>query len=223
MWPGMGCRSDFSVAGQGAGTDRLPQNVQVSSGAAIRDYGWRERIAEKLTEGGVLTQDLDLLRVTAREMLVGVLSCRDNMSRSGMGARYAGTMIGADGYLPNMATTEFLSCLSRQAMERTASAEGVAPRRTGKETRAAMIAQVGQGRFIHPAALFPPTAAELQARRHPKRLIETGYGDKDADPQADPDEPGAEGEVEHSDDMPGHDECSPPPDLDGGVAHHPST
>ena len=199
------------------------QNVQVSSGAAIKGYGWRERIAEKLTEGGVLTQDLDLLRTTAREMLVGVLSCRDNMSRSGMGARYAGTMIGADGYLPNMATTEFLSCLSRQAMERTASANGVTPRNTGKETRAAMIAQVGQGRFVHPAALFPPTAAELQARRHPEHLVETGHGDEDADPQADPDEPGGDGEADDSDDMPAHEEYPPPPDWGDGVAHHLST
>ncbi len=157
------------------------QNVQVHSGAERKGYGWRERIAERLTEGGVLTQDLEVLRAAAREMLVEVLSCRENMSRSGMGARHAGMAIDADAYLPNMATSEFLSCLSKQAMQGTASANGVAPRNTGKETRAAMIAQVGQGRFIHPAALFPPTAAELQARRHPGSLVE----DEDLDGELD--------------------------------------
>ncbi len=147
------------------------QNVQVHSGAAAKGYGWREGIAGRLTEGGVLTQDLGVLRGAAREMLVEVLSCRVGMSQSGMGARYAGAAIGADALLPDMATTDFLKCLSKQAMERTASANGVAPRNTGKETRAAMIAHCAGGTFVHPAALFPPTAQELQARRHRGSLM----------------------------------------------------
>ncbi len=147
------------------------RNVQVHSGAASKGYGWRERIAETLTEGGILTQDLAVLRTAAREMLVEVLSCRVNMSQSGMGARHAGAAIGADLYLPNMATPEFLSCLSKQAMQRTASANRMAPRNTGKETRAAMIAHIGTGSFVHPAALFPPTAKELEACRDPASLV----------------------------------------------------
>jgi len=156
------------------------RNVQVHSGAASKGYGWRERIAETLTEGGVLTQDLAVLRTAAREMLVEVLSCRVNMSQSGMGAQHAGAAIGADLYLPNMATPEFLSCLSKQAMQRTASANRVAPRNTGKETRAAVIAHVGTGSFVHPAALFPPTAKELEARRHPASLV-ASEGDEPKD------------------------------------------
>jgi len=152
------------------------RNVQVHTGAGLQSHGWRERLAEQLTEGGVLTQDLGVLREAAREMLVGVLSCRVNLSQSGMVARHAGTAIGADLYLPNMATQDFLSCLSKQAMARTASANGVAPRNTGKETRAAMIAQVGAGGFVHPAALFPPTAEEFAACRRPARLFEAGDG-----------------------------------------------
>ena len=155
------------------------QNVQVHSGAAAKGYGWREEIAGRLTEGGVLTQDLDVLRTAAREMLVEVLSCRVGMSHSGMNARYAGAAIGADALLPDMATTDFLKCLSRQAMERTASANGVAPRNTGKETRAAMIAQCAGKRFVHPAALFPPTAQELQARCNRGSLIVAEQPDGD--------------------------------------------
>jgi len=56
-------------------------------------------------------------------------------------------------------------------MERTASANGVTPRNTGKETRAAMVAHCGGGTFVHLAALFPPTAQELQTRRHRGSLI----------------------------------------------------
>lgn len=174
------------------------RNVQVHSGAEARGYGYRERIAEQLTEGGVLTQDLDLLRSTAREMLVQVLSCRDNQSQSGMGARYAGMAIDANDCLPNMATEEFLSCLSKAAMERTGSANDVAARNTGKQTRAAMIAKIGDGRFVHPAALFPPNAVELQARRKPSSLIVTeDEEDPDLDPGAeDPDGADLSGEVE---------------------------
>ena len=65
-------------------------------------------------------------------------------------------------------------------MQRTASANCVVPRNTGKETRAALIAQVGTGSFVHPAALFPPTAKELKARRHPASLV-TSEGDEPED------------------------------------------
>ena len=182
------------------------RNVQVHSGAERRGHGWRERIAERLTEGGVLTQDLGLLRGAAREMLVEVLSCRDNSSQSGMGARHAGTVIGADSYLPNMTTSEFLSCLSKPVMQGTASANGVAPRNTGKETRAAMIAQVGQGRFVHPAALFPPTAQELLARRKPSSLV--------AGEDGNPDSPGAGDDEADSEDASGFDAGDDEPSAD---------
>ena len=113
-------------------------------------------------------------------MLVEVLSCRVGMSQSGMAARYAGAAIGAVALLPDMATTDFLKCLSKQAMERTASANNVAPRNTGKETRAAMIAHCAGKTFVHPAALFPPTAQELQARRHRGSLIVAEQPDGDS-------------------------------------------
>ncbi|MEJ7715972.1 MAG: hypothetical protein WKF40_09865 [Thermoleophilaceae bacterium] len=67
-------------------------------------------------------------------------------------------------------------------MERTASANGVAPRNTGKETRAAMIAQVGQR---HASSTRPPCSRprrpELQARRRPASLVE----DEDLDGEPD--------------------------------------
>ncbi|MFT2520587.1 hypothetical protein ACMWQB_30750, partial [Escherichia coli] len=76
--------------------------------------------------GGVLSADPDAIRTAARGMLIYALSCRANMSDSGLVARVAGDAIGADRHLPHMATDEFLSCLSRQALERTATEEAVA-------------------------------------------------------------------------------------------------
>ena len=197
------------------------RNVQVHSGAPTQGFGQRERIAEQLTEGGVLTQDLELLRATARGMLVQVLSCRDNMSQSGMVARHAGAVIGADVYLPNMATQEFLSCLSKQAMETTASANRVAPRNTGKETRAALIAHVGEGSFVHPAALFAPTGRELEARRSPSSLIDGEDEDLGDDPKVSGQDAGDAGVAgsgpDDDDETDGGD--MPPPGAGDAVEH----
>ena len=80
-----------------------------------------------------------------------------------------------------------------------------------------MIAQVGQGRFVHPAALFPSTAQELLARRKPSSLVagedEDGHGDGDPDsPGAG--ENGADGEdvagFDADDDGPGAGDLPPP-------------
>ena len=137
-------------------------NVSVDSGADLRDDD-RRAICRTLTEGGVLTADRDLLRQAARKMLIGVLSCRENRSQSGVFARIAGDAIGASSRLPNMATEEFLSCLSRGALETAARAESVniAPRVA--HTRERMVAHFKDGTFVWPSAFFPLTPEELAA------------------------------------------------------------
>ena len=84
-------------------------NVTVDSGSDLHGEN-RKEICRAITEGGVLTADRDLLRQAARKMLIGVLSCRENRSQSGVFARIAGDAIGASSRLPNMATEEFLVC-----------------------------------------------------------------------------------------------------------------
>ena len=58
-------------------------NVTVDSGSDLSGDD-REAICRAITEGGVLTADRDLLRQAARRMLIGVLSCRENRSQSGV-------------------------------------------------------------------------------------------------------------------------------------------
>ena len=122
----------------------------------------------------MLTADLDLLRQAARKMLIGVLSCRENRSQSGPFARIAGEAIGASLRLPNMATEEFLSCLSRGALETVARAEGVniAPR--AKDTRARMVTRFKDGTFVYPGALFRLTPEEQEAAA--ERRAQPGAG-----------------------------------------------
>ena len=150
-------------------------NVTVDSGSDLRGED-RQAICRTLTEGGVLTADLDLLRQAARRMLAGVLSCRENRSQSGSVARIAGEAIGASLRLPNMATEDFLSCLSRGALETAARTENVniAPR--AKDTRARMVTRFKDGSFVYPGALFQLTPEEqATAAAHQHRRSAAGW------------------------------------------------
>lgn len=136
------------------------ENVAVESGSG-QSREDRRAICRDIAEGGVLTGDPDLLRQAARRVLIAVLSCRENRSQSGPFAQMAAEAIGAAHLLPNMATEEFLSCLSRGALESAARAEGIAIAPRVKDTRARMVAQFKDGTFVYPGALFllAPNAA----------------------------------------------------------------
>ena len=105
------------------------------------------------------------MRTAARAMLTAVLSCRDNMTNSGVVARIAGDAIGASLNLPNMATEEFLSCLSKAAIGKAAAAEGVRVEARAKDTRARLIERFKDGVYVYPAALFQLTQAEIDDAR----------------------------------------------------------
>ena len=140
------------------------QNVRVDSGAGgdFRFGGRFGRHAAALFDAeGKFAFDTDTLRIAARGVLIDVLSCREGMSKSGVVALVAGAAIGADSFLANMGTEEFLSCLSRPALEGSCMDTPVLPRARVKDTRAALVEHFKEGHFVHPAALFAPDAASL--------------------------------------------------------------
>lgn len=140
------------------------QNVRVDSGADGTFYGGKRfsRHAVGLfDENGKLAFDLDTLRVAVRSVLIDVLSCRRGMSNSGMIARIAGDAIGADEFLPNMGSEDFLLCLSRQALEASCAEASVQPRPKVRETRAALVEHFASEHFVHPSGRFAPPADEL--------------------------------------------------------------
>ncbi|RUW17170.1 plasmid partitioning protein, partial [Mesorhizobium sp. M1A.F.Ca.IN.020.06.1.1] len=143
------------------------QNVTVASGARdISYYGAAslgEHASRLFNAEGALEFDLDTLRVSVRSLLIDVLSCRENRSNSGIVARVAGNAIGADNFLSNMGTEEFLSCLSRPALEGSCKDTPVLPRARVKDTRAALVEHFREERFVHPAALFAPDNATLSS------------------------------------------------------------
>lgn len=145
------------------------RNVSVESGLTDGRAG-RTSIAERLIEGGVLSQDEDAIRQAAREMLVQTLSCRDNASNSGIVARIAGITIGATLRLPSMATEDFLSCLSRQALEREAAANAVRVETRVRDTRAAVVKHFNGATWHYPDAVFALSEQDIadasESRRH---------------------------------------------------------
>lgn len=137
------------------------RNVSVQSGVDEGRFD-REALCDTLIEGGVLTADCSIIRSAARKILTAALSCRDNMSNSGIGARIAGETVGATLRLPSMATEEFLSCLSRQALERAARENGVRVEARVKDTRARIVTHFSGAVWHYPGALFKPTPSEIE-------------------------------------------------------------
>ena len=141
-------------------------NVRVDTGAG-NSISFRSRIAplaaSLVDETGKFSFDMDRLRVAVRSILIEVLSCRRNMSNSGIVSRIAGDVVGADNFLPNMGTEDFLLCLSRQALEAACADTSVLPRNKVRDTRAALVEHFKEGHFVHPSALFAPDAASLSA------------------------------------------------------------
>jgi ParB family chromosome partitioning protein len=140
------------------------QNVRVDSGAG-GDHGYGRRMprhaATLFDAEGKFAFDAETLRIAARGVLIDALSCREGMSKSGVLALVAGAAIDAGGFLANMGTEDFLSCLSRPALEGSCANTPVLPRARVKDTRAALVEHFKEGHFVHPAALFAPDAASL--------------------------------------------------------------
>ncbi|MBV6651536.1 MAG: ParB/RepB/Spo0J family partition protein [Hoeflea sp.] len=165
------------------------QNVRVDTGSGNAG-SFRSQIAPHaatlVDETGNLAFDTDTLRVAVRSVLIEVLSCRRNMSNSGIVSRIAGAVVGADSFLPNMGTEDFLLCLSRQALEGACGDTSVLPRNKVRDTRAALVEHFKEARFVHASALFVPEAnalADWKARN------ELSDDEEAAEPDGSPDEP----------------------------------
>ena len=140
------------------------QNVRVDSGASDAVVGskrLKRHAAHLFSEDGKLEFDVDTVRVAARSVLIDVLSCQRGMSNSGAVSRIAGDAIGADRFLANMGSEDFLLCLSRQALERAAKNANVSLRQKVRETRSALVEHFKDGHFVHASALFAPDAGEI--------------------------------------------------------------
>lgn len=156
-------------------------NVTIASATPNAEYGFAKCdhvAAQLILADGSINLDRTILRQAARSVLVKVLSCRDNRSNSGMIARLAGDMIGAGQFLPTMANDEFLSCLSRAALEKTAAMHQVAVQKKLKDTRSAVVKRFADEKFVHPAAEFAPAPEQIAAwAANAARQVQLGQGE----------------------------------------------
>ncbi len=151
-------------------------NVSIASGSSDNPYGHAKcgpHAARLIGEDGKLAFDRETLVRVARSVLIEVMSLRRSRSDSGIVARIAGDAIGADGFLPNMATEGFLACLSRNALEAAADAAGVPGRMKVKDTRVALVEHFAEAKLVYPAALVVPPLEEVQAWAARHAFVET--------------------------------------------------
>ena len=105
-----------------------------------------------------------------------------------------------------MATEDFLGCLSKAGIEKVGSSLRVLPRPRVKDTRAEVIKQASGTTYVHPAALFALTKAELALhtetpreysweRGHPTRTIRTRSAPPPARPREKPRLPRRDGSM----------------------------
>lgn len=145
-------------------------------------------------------------------MLIDVLSCRENATKSGILALVAGDAIGAGGFLPNMGTEEFLSCMSRPALEALCKDTPILPRQRVKDTRAALVEHFREGHFVYASALFAPAAVVLS-----KWLTENSVAaDEDDGTLADQDELDGGEPVEPAHDFDAHEDAFDEADIPEG-------
>ncbi|ACB97281.1 ParB N-terminal domain-containing protein [Beijerinckia indica] len=163
------------------------QNVDVKTG---QPYGTFKTLVGPIIQGGHLTQDPETLRQTARTMLAHVLTCKTGWNSSGLPAQLAGDAIGADAHLPSMGSEDFLKCLSRPALEKAGSDLGVLPRDRVKDTRTAVLGQIGEAPYIHPLAHFALNDEQIAKITRPAETY-----DDETDPEAEGDVNGADAEM----------------------------
>jgi ParB family chromosome partitioning protein len=176
------------------------RNVDIRPGVANHfGSGGARQIAAGLVEGDVLTRDSDALRVAARDMLVEVLSCRTNMSCSGPTALIAGATIGADAFLPNMATEDFLSCLPKPLLEAEADAVNVAIKPRGKDTRAALVERFAAGTWVYPGARFELSDDQRETVQADAKAFDDDDGSEAGDETDPPDRSGDPDESDSED------------------------
>lgn len=157
--------------------------------------GYGKRSARKtavatLFPEGVMVRDEELLREQALAVLKSAASCDVSMhSGSGLPAQVMGILFDADAQMPNMAFEDFLKTMSKAGISKAMEAEGLAPLATGKAMRAALIAHVGEGRWVPPAAGFAQAqeAWKLALQRENERLEKSVARpwDEDADDEED--------------------------------------
>jgi ParB family transcriptional regulator, chromosome partitioning protein len=161
-------------------------SVQGDPTGGYRKTSARKAAIAALFPEGLPVRDPDLLRGHAIAVLKSAANCDVSLhSGSGISAQLLGVLFDADAQMPNMAFEEFLKTFSKPGITRAIEAEGLAAQSTGKEMRAALIAHVGEARWLPPAAGFAQAADAWKAELEKPARFEARHAAYDDDDNSD--------------------------------------
>lgn len=144
----------------------------------------RTQVARRIAPDGLALADPALLRDAAIDVLTKITSCAsDGQEKSGDPALLLGVLFEADRHLPSFSDEDFLKTYSKGGITKTLQGEGLAPRNTGKEMRAAFVTHLEGARWIPDVARFeavlPGWRAQITRAAESAALVEKD--DEDAD------------------------------------------
>lgn len=133
-------------------------NVNIHGDNTYDPYGAaseRDRAVASVFPDGVLVRDPAVLRNAALEVLCSFMNCEVSMhSGSGLPAQILGVLFNADAHMPTMAFEDFLKTYSKPGITKAVQAEGLEEKPTGKAMREALMAHVGEKRWVPEPATF---------------------------------------------------------------------
>ena len=133
-------------------------NVNIHGDNTYDPYGAaseRDRAVASVFPEGVLVRDPAVLRNAALEVLCSFMNCEVSMhSGSGLPAQILGVLFNADAHMPTMAFEDFLKTYSKPGITKAVQAEGLEEKPTGKAMREALMAHVGEKRWVPEPATF---------------------------------------------------------------------
>ncbi|GCD54407.1 hypothetical protein NBRC3188_3104 [Acetobacter pasteurianus NBRC 3188] len=133
-------------------------NVNIHGDNTYDPYGAaseRDRAVASVFPEGVLVRDPAVLRNAALEVLCSFMNCEVSMhSGSGLPAQILGVLFNADAHMPTMAFEDFLKTYSKPGITKAVQAEGLEEKPKGKAMREALMAHVGEKRWVPEPATF---------------------------------------------------------------------
>ncbi|AOW50908.1 ParB/RepB/Spo0J family partition protein [Acetobacter ascendens] len=133
-------------------------NVNIHGDNTYDPYGAaseRDRAVASVFPEGVLVRDPAVLRNAALAVLSSFMNCEVSMhSGSGLPAQILGVLFNADAHMPTMAFEDFLKTYSKPGITKAVQAEGLEEKPTGKAMREALMAHVGEKRWVPEPATF---------------------------------------------------------------------
>ena len=102
---------------------------------------------------------------------------RSTRATAGSSRASPATPLGPTRTSATLATEDFLGCLSKEGIEKVGSSLRVLPRPRAKDTRAEVIKRASGTTYVHPAALFALTEAEITLHAEAPRDYSWGNDD----------------------------------------------